>query len=163
MTEHTVDAELAPVEWGDNNRLVDLMEALGARPELLGPVVGADLTRRAVGITVTVVADSPAAAQDIAKRALEEEPEGRRFESWPRYPREARESDFCWLDRCAPEAGNPPQHHAGPRERSRVGTLGRRHPKSWGAVVARRGEALSGPRAAGRSAVVAALPAAEPG
>jgi hypothetical protein len=29
--------------------LVDLMEALSARPELLGPAVGADLRRRAVG------------------------------------------------------------------------------------------------------------------
>jgi hypothetical protein len=49
VTEHTVDVEVAFVAWDDDDPLVDLMEALSARPELLGPAVGADLRRRAVG------------------------------------------------------------------------------------------------------------------
>jgi hypothetical protein len=51
---------------------VDLREALSARPELLGPAAGADLRRRAVGITVTVESSDPVAAKAIAQRALEE-------------------------------------------------------------------------------------------
>jgi hypothetical protein len=49
-----------------------ITEALSARPELLGSAGGADLRRRAVGITVTVESSDPVAAKAIAQRALEE-------------------------------------------------------------------------------------------
>ena len=59
--------------WGDEERLGDLLDALAARPELLDPAVGADVSRRAIGVTVTVAAGDPEAARTIAARALGEE------------------------------------------------------------------------------------------
>ena len=70
---HTVEVEVSPVTWGDDDRLGDLLNALTARPELLGPAVSADLSRRAIGVTVTVEAGDPMAARTIAARALAEE------------------------------------------------------------------------------------------
>ena len=70
---HTVEVEVSPVVWGDEERLGDLLDALAARPELLDPAVGADLSRRAIGVTVTVAAGDPEAARTIAARALGEE------------------------------------------------------------------------------------------
>jgi hypothetical protein len=72
MTEHTVDVEVAFVAWDDDDLLVDLVEAPFARPELVGPAVGADLRRRSVGITVTVESSDPVAAKAIAQRALQQ-------------------------------------------------------------------------------------------
>jgi hypothetical protein len=70
---HTVEVEVSPVAWGDDDRLGDLLDALDARPELLGPAVGVDLSRRAIGVTVTVAAGDPEAARTVAARALDEE------------------------------------------------------------------------------------------
>jgi hypothetical protein len=71
--QHTVEVEVSPVAWGDDDRLGDLLDALAARPELLDPAVGADLGRRAIGVTVTVAAGDPTAARTIAATALDEE------------------------------------------------------------------------------------------
>jgi hypothetical protein len=69
----TVEVEVSPVDWRDDDRLGDLLDALTARPELFGPALGVDLSRRAIGLTVTVAAHDPEAARTIAACALDEE------------------------------------------------------------------------------------------
>ena len=70
--EHTVTVEVA-ADWDDHERLADLLNALHARPELLGQAVGAGVRQRVIGVTVTVEAKNEEAAQEIATRALLEE------------------------------------------------------------------------------------------
>jgi hypothetical protein len=69
LSEHTVTVEVA-ADWDGDERLADLLDALDARPELLGPAVGADARQRVIGVTVTVEAKSEEAAQEIATLAL---------------------------------------------------------------------------------------------
>lgn len=69
LGEHTVTVEVA-ADWDVDERLADLLDALDARPEFLGPAVGADVRQRVIGVTVTVEAESEEAAQEIATRAL---------------------------------------------------------------------------------------------
>jgi phosphate starvation-inducible protein PhoH len=70
--EHTVTVEVV-AEWDDHERLADLLKALDAHPELLGPAVGADVRQRVMGVTVTVEARTEKAAQEIATLALLDE------------------------------------------------------------------------------------------
>ena len=72
MGEHTVEVEV-PADWDDDDRLVFLQQALRARPELLGPSVGADRHRHVIDVTVTVQAPSESAARNIAGRAVLDE------------------------------------------------------------------------------------------
>lgn len=69
----TVEVEVSPVEWGDDDRLAALADALAARPELIGPAVSTDLSRRVIGLTVTVAAHNREAARAVAAHALDEE------------------------------------------------------------------------------------------
>jgi hypothetical protein len=69
----TVEAEVSPVEWDDDNRLLALADALTARPELIDPTVSTDLSRRVIVLTVTVAAPDPEAARTVAAHALDEE------------------------------------------------------------------------------------------
>ena len=73
--EHTVTVEVA-VDWDVGEHLAVLLDALDARPELLGPAVGADLRKGVIGVTVTVEAKNEEAAQEIATLALIDELRG---------------------------------------------------------------------------------------
>jgi hypothetical protein len=70
--EHTVTVEVV-AEWDDHERLADLLEALDARPEFLGPPAGADVGQRVIAVTVMVKARTERAAQEIATVALLDE------------------------------------------------------------------------------------------
>jgi hypothetical protein len=72
LAEHTVTVEVV-AEWDDHERLAELLEALDAHPELLGPAVGAELRQRVIGVTVTVEAKNEEAAQEIATVAVIDE------------------------------------------------------------------------------------------
>ena len=72
MDLHVVEVEAA-AGWDDDDRLIDLHQALGARPELLEASLAADRRGRAIGVTVTVEALDPATAHAIADNALSEE------------------------------------------------------------------------------------------
>jgi hypothetical protein len=50
----------------DGELLVDLLEALDARPELLGPAMSADVRRHSIGVTVTLEVADEAEAQKLA-------------------------------------------------------------------------------------------------
>lgn len=70
--EHTVTVDALGVILEDDAALGDVLDALDAREELLAPAVSADLVRRAISVTVTVVATGPESARQIAVRALGE-------------------------------------------------------------------------------------------
>jgi hypothetical protein len=69
---HTVTVEVA-LGWGEHERLGELLAALDARPEFLGPPVGAEVNRRVIGVTVMVKARTERAAQEIATVTLLDE------------------------------------------------------------------------------------------
>jgi hypothetical protein len=71
---HSVTVEVV-LDWDDHGRLGELLVALDARPEFLGPPVGAEVGERVIGVTVMVKARTEKAAQEIATRALLEEME----------------------------------------------------------------------------------------
>lgn len=71
--EHTVTVEVAATAWEEDDHLVDLLVALDARPELLGPAVAGDVHRRIVAVTVTLEAPTAKIARELANRALLEE------------------------------------------------------------------------------------------
>jgi uncharacterized protein YciI len=71
---HSVTVEVA-LDWDDHERLGEFLAALDARPEFLGPPVGADGGQRVIGVTVMVKARTEEAAQEIATLALIDEME----------------------------------------------------------------------------------------
>lgn len=75
--EHTVHVEAYGAQFApqgpDDERLVDLMEALSARPELLGPSVSANLSQQSIGVTVTIEADDEQEAHRIAAAGFGQE------------------------------------------------------------------------------------------
>ena len=71
-TAHTVTVEAA-VGWDDPEHLADLLAALDACPESVGPPVGCHVRRRVIGVTLTLRAASEKAAQEIATRAIIDE------------------------------------------------------------------------------------------
>ena len=62
---HTVTVEVV-LGSDDPGRLGELLAALNARPEFLGPPMAADVGRRVIGVTVKVKARTEDAAQQIA-------------------------------------------------------------------------------------------------
>jgi hypothetical protein len=70
--EHTVTVEALGVVLENHDAMGDILNALDAREQLLGPAVAADLLRHAISVTVTVVATNPESARQIAVRALGE-------------------------------------------------------------------------------------------
>ena len=62
---HTVTVEVV-LGLDDHERLGELLAALDARREFLGPPMGADVGRRVFGVTVVVKARTEGAAQQIA-------------------------------------------------------------------------------------------------
>lgn len=74
MSEHTIEMEASGVRWDpEHDLLVDLKQALTARPELLGPAVAADLERGVVMVTITVDADDEESARQMVSSAFGEE------------------------------------------------------------------------------------------
>jgi hypothetical protein len=72
--EHTITVE-ARAEWQDDH-LAELLEAMDARPELLGRAVGVNVRQRVIGVTVTVKAKTEKVAQEMATLALIDEMQG---------------------------------------------------------------------------------------
>ena len=70
---HAVEVEVSPVVWGHDDRLGDLLDALAARPELLDPAVGADLSRVRSSSQSRSESPDPEAARTVAAQALDEE------------------------------------------------------------------------------------------
>lgn len=72
--EHTVTVEVAATAWQDDHHLVDdLLFALDARPELLGPAAAGEVRRRIVAVTVTLRAPTEKIARELANGAVLEE------------------------------------------------------------------------------------------
>jgi hypothetical protein len=69
---HTVTVEVV-LGGDDDGRLGELLAAVDARPEFLGPPVGAEAGRRVIGVTVMVKARTEKAAQQIATVTLLDE------------------------------------------------------------------------------------------
>jgi hypothetical protein len=70
---HSVTVEVVLGGDEEHGRLGELLAAVDARPEVLGPPAGVEVGRRVIGVTVMVKAKSERAAQQIATTALLEE------------------------------------------------------------------------------------------
>lgn len=73
MAEHTVTIDAYNVPRPSDEQLAELLDALMARPELLGPSVSVDDRRGSIGLIVTVDAESEQGARVAAIRALADE------------------------------------------------------------------------------------------
>jgi hypothetical protein len=73
--QHTVTVEVA-LGCHHPERLGELLAAMTAQLEHVGPPVGAQLAQRVIGVTVTVKATTERAAREFATRELLEEMEG---------------------------------------------------------------------------------------
>jgi hypothetical protein len=69
---HSATVEVA-LDWDEHGRLGELLAALDARPEFLGPPVGVEVGPRVIAVTVMVRARTERAAQEIATVALLDE------------------------------------------------------------------------------------------
>ena len=74
LPEHTITVE-ARAEWGEEDHMTDLLDAMDARPDLFGRAVGARV-RTIIGVTVTVRAKTEKVAQETATIALIDEMKG---------------------------------------------------------------------------------------
>lgn len=73
MAEHTVTIDAYNVSRPSDEQLAELLDALMARPELLGPSVSANERTGSIGLIVTVDAPSEREARVTAISALGEE------------------------------------------------------------------------------------------
>jgi hypothetical protein len=72
LPEHTITVE-ARADWGEDDHMVDLLQAMDARPDLFGRAVGAIVRKCVIAVTVKVKAKTEKAAQEMATVALLDE------------------------------------------------------------------------------------------